>query len=389
MIEYTRYSIIISLFWGAVYSFFAVRKSKETEFILEYGLWPLGILLILPLVRIFIGVELSFVHLIPSKTIYPAILEFFWFEFFTIGEIGINIIHIGFVVWIAGTLIKMTKFILNYRFFSRDISRISSVQGKDLQEVQHIVQRNKKIDGHKMNIFKSELVHVPFVMGFTKANIFIPDIAFSSNELECILLHEYQHFLNKDAWVKLLICCVDSIFWWNPMVYILRKRIDQVLEVKCDLETTKGWSDEEKNVYFNTIIMVMKHVVGMKQKNIRLNSMLFNTGVQSNLFLIQRYDLVYKYENKQRNEKKVAKFTFVVFIAFFLTFFVNVHPYFEPDLSDEEGLFFSEENAYMKQVEGVYYLYIIDEAEEFVYVIQEKEVMVLQECGVLLVETSD
>ncbi len=72
-----------------------------------------------------------------------------------------------------------------------------------------------------------------------------------------------------------------------------------------------------------------------------------------------------------------------------MTFFVNVHPYFEPDLSDEEGLFFSEQNAYMKQVEGVYYLYIIDEAEEFVYVIQEEEVMVLQECGVLLVETSD
>ncbi len=54
-------------------------------------------------------------------------------------------------------------------------------------------------------------------------------------ELRYVLLHEYTHFLNHDTVVKLLVTLFCIIFWWNPVVYLLQKDLEQNLEIKCDL----------------------------------------------------------------------------------------------------------------------------------------------------------
>lgn len=48
------------------------------------------------------------------------------------------------------------------------------------------------------------------------------------------------------------------VFWWNPFVYLLRKDLGQILELRCDASLTKGFDEEEKLCYLQTVLETMK-----------------------------------------------------------------------------------------------------------------------------------
>lgn len=50
------------------------------------------------------------------------------------------------------------------------------------------------------------------------------------------------------------------MFWWNPAVYLLKRDIAQILEIKCDMKATEGFSKKERLEYLLTIVRVLKGV---------------------------------------------------------------------------------------------------------------------------------
>ena len=45
---------------------------------------------------------------------------------------------------------------------------------------------------------------------------------------------QIEHIKLHDTFIKILLLLVSAIFWWNPLMYILRKDIDQMLELRCE-----------------------------------------------------------------------------------------------------------------------------------------------------------
>ena len=81
--------------------------------------------------------------------------------------------------------------------------------------------------GVKKLEFKNSLydVSTPIIAGYIRPIIYLPDIEFSDSELYYALLHECMHYLHKDLWVKLLIEIICAIYWWNPLIYLLKYNI--------------------------------------------------------------------------------------------------------------------------------------------------------------------
>lgn len=45
-----------------------------------------------------------------------------------------------------------------------------------------------------------------------------------------------------------------NLFWWNPFVYLLRRKLDEILEFKCDLTVVANMDNVEKACYLSTIL---------------------------------------------------------------------------------------------------------------------------------------
>ncbi len=70
-------------------------------------------------------------------------------------------------------------------------------------------------------IYQTNFVNVPTIFA-TKKTIFLPELDYSSQELNDILVHETQHINNHDLLIKQLINILSIIYWWNPFVYMYK-----------------------------------------------------------------------------------------------------------------------------------------------------------------------
>lgn len=62
-----------------------------------------------------------------------------------------------------------------------------------------------------------------------------------------------------------MIRVFQCLFWWNPLVYLLGKDMDQVLEIKCDLSVVKNYSRQETLAYMRTIKNQLKRAMEMQE----------------------------------------------------------------------------------------------------------------------------
>lgn len=130
-----------------------------------------------------------------------------------------------------------------------DLFILFSISGLFLFIFRYIIQTSqiKKIikNSHLDDMDKeyclasSQTVELPFSCGLFKKYIFLPhDI--SGREKEMIISHEINHFkCNHNFWsfFELLLA---HIFWFNPVIHILRKRGMLIRELECDSRTAKN-----------------------------------------------------------------------------------------------------------------------------------------------------
>lgn len=76
----------------------------------------------------------------------------------------------------------------------------------------------------------------PAITGTLHPTIIFPDTwdSFSTEELDCICLHEIHHYKNHDLWARLLLDIISCIHWWNPLVYLMRREYALTLELSND-----------------------------------------------------------------------------------------------------------------------------------------------------------
>ena len=92
------------------------------------------------------------------------------------------------------------------------------------------VETAVRLDG---NVYESDQVRSPFILGFFRPRIYIP-FGLHDQERKYILEHERVHLKRKDPVVKLLSLCVLAIHWFNPLVWLAYFLMGRDMEMSCD-----------------------------------------------------------------------------------------------------------------------------------------------------------
>ena len=83
------------------------------------------------------------------------------------------------------------------------------------------------------NIWLTDGLDSPFVVGFFRPNIYLPS-TLSESERTYIILHEQYHIRRFDHIAKLLAFLALSIHWFNPLVWLAFRLASKDMEMSCD-----------------------------------------------------------------------------------------------------------------------------------------------------------
>ena len=106
---------------------------------------------------------------------------------------------------------------------------------------------------YKDNIFQSENVSFPFVLGIIKPRIYLP-FKMNGQYLEYVVAHEQAHICRKDHWWKPLGFLLLTIHWFNPLMWLAYVLLCRDIELACDEKVIKELGNEQRGDYTQALV---------------------------------------------------------------------------------------------------------------------------------------
>ncbi len=106
---------------------------------------------------------------------------------------------------------------------------------------------------YRDNIFQSERISTPFVLGIIKPKIYLP---FRLNEqvLAHVIAHEQAHISRKDHWWKPLGFLLLTIHWFNPLIWVAYLLLCRDMELACDEKAVQGLNLQQRADYSEALL---------------------------------------------------------------------------------------------------------------------------------------
>lgn len=226
--------IIILLIW-----LFCWGRSVYTEF--EVSL--LRISIILMLFRLVCPVEYLMSYSIYIKDIYYEFCKYMRIDI--IYNISIIEIFVGASLWVSCFLLMRRA--ISYRRFLKVVRA-----GKRVDWV-FVERRFRKV---RIPVVELKGIKQSFIVGVFKPRIILGDNLDEKRSI--IISHEIQHYLNHDLFYKWLFELVNILYWWNPMIYIIKRHFSNLLEVHTDFMILEDATFYEKMNYAELLLSMAK-----------------------------------------------------------------------------------------------------------------------------------
>lgn len=238
------FSVLMTILWSSVLiSFFAFLRTR-TRLLHICSISTVIMIYLFCAIRLAFPFEVPWAHVVSGGTVYNRIFRMLNFK-----AGPVRIYEILFVIWLIGMLINLALYSAQYRRAMRHFLNLPRKESRMGQEILDEVDRNSRI-----KVLESAGINTPCCIGIFRKRIFLPAKDYDREELRYILLHEYTHLENQDILLKLLVRVLCGIYWWNPLVYCLKKDLDQSMEIRCDLSVTGHLKEEERADYLDVML---------------------------------------------------------------------------------------------------------------------------------------
>ena len=148
-------------------------------------------------------------------------------------ENNLSYFSIFYLLIVAGFFIRFFRFF--FYFHTVQTKGLSKIKPEWRLYVQKMAQH--LAISRKVQVWISEYIDTPMVIGFIKPVILIPVACInqlSTEQLEAILLHELAHIKRNDYLVNLYTATIEILFFFNPFARLLIKSIKEEREKSCD-----------------------------------------------------------------------------------------------------------------------------------------------------------
>ena len=103
------------------------------------------------------------------------------------------------------------------------------------------------------NIYQSENVCSPFVLGIIRPKIYLP-YHMDSREMGHVIAHEQTHICRRDHWWKPLGFLLLTTHWFNPLMWLSYILLCRDIELACDEKVIKKMSNEQRADYTQALV---------------------------------------------------------------------------------------------------------------------------------------
>jgi len=282
-------------------------------------------------------------------------------------DMPILFMYILLAVSLFVTLVLIAVFVARQTSYIKKLKKLDNCataeESSMLKEVAKTVFKKEK----QITFIKTDFVDTPMVTGLFSNIVLLPDYSYDKDELRMIFLHECTHLKNNDLLLKLLIHIYCCIFWWNPVVYLLKADVGFMLELKCDNKVCAKLGKEERLEYIEAINESAKRAVKKHRQRSMLVSSGFITKDDSQLYMYRMNNLLFpKNVGKKRIVPTVLVSLLMVAIIACSFLFIWQAAYRDTEKVEElkkEAVFSDnglsdESNSYLvKQEDGSYIFY--------------------------------
>lgn len=117
----------------------------------------------------------------------------------------------------------------------------------------HLKNRLKMAVLFRDNLYQSEAVTSPFVLGLIRPRIYLP-FTLAEKDLDAVVAHEKAHIARGDVLWKLLGYLFLCVYWFNPLVWLAYILFCRDIEFACDERVIGQLAIEERAAYSEALL---------------------------------------------------------------------------------------------------------------------------------------
>lgn len=103
------------------------------------------------------------------------------------------------------------------------------------------------------NIYQSEYVISPFVLGIVHPRIYLP-FRLAQKDMEHVIAHEQTHIKRHDHWWKPIGFGLLSLYWYNPVIWMAYLLFCKDIELACDEQVVKHLNVAQRADYSQALL---------------------------------------------------------------------------------------------------------------------------------------
>lgn len=142
------------------------------------------------------------------------------------------LIPVAGIIWLVGIAVMLLYTAVSYFLLRRKVATA-------------VLLRN--------NIYQSENVDSPFVLGIIKPKIYLP-FQMDGKNLEHVIAHEESHIRRKDHWWKPFGFVLLALHWFNPLMWLGYVLLCRDIELACDEKVIKEMDNENRADYTQALV---------------------------------------------------------------------------------------------------------------------------------------
>lgn len=103
------------------------------------------------------------------------------------------------------------------------------------------------------NIYQSENVCSPFVLGIIRPKIYLP-YHMDKREMDHVIAHEQTHIRRRDHWWKPLGFLLLTVHWFNPLLWLGYILLCRDIELACDEKVIREMGSKQRADYTQALV---------------------------------------------------------------------------------------------------------------------------------------
>ena len=175
--------------------------------------------------------------------------------------------YVLFWIWITGAVLFLGIHFIRFQIAMKKLlnssEKISNLYEFSLQYGLPAKSRWKRVEVRCCGAMNG-----PMLIGFYKKYLLISEKILDRQDMQLLLRHELTHYVKKDIWLKQYFLICNSLHWFNPIIYWMRARVTEMIELACDYEVVKNLDTAERKCYAELLYYTLQNT----QKGVAISS---------------------------------------------------------------------------------------------------------------------